>query len=594
MNLKFNIDRPKASDEEIKKHQNFKELVERFKQQSLKQAQGDESWWKNKKVRYATVIAGITVVCTVTYLSILNSQKQKTKKNETVITQKTQHTNTGPDKFIHEPSSKLKIAYSSYKINNGKGGDITHNSSSKIKIPKNSFVDKNGKDIVGDVTIEYREFHDAADIIAGGVPMAYDSAGKKYNLETAGMFDIKGSQNGEPVFIKPDKTLKVELASANNEQRFNQYYLDTISQNWTYIKKDRAEAIIAKTENRSVTDIKRPPTTAKIEQLKQEVEVVIPKKIDSVKVVYENKVQKLPKAVEPFKPAKLNSSRPSFKLEGSYDEFPELAAFENVTFEVGTENKNYNKEFNEITWSDLKISKGPVKGKNYLLTLSYRNRTEKLIVYPVLSGKDLAKAEKIYEKNLEEFEALSEKRQAEEKRLISEMETKRAAYFAEQKRKKEEYESERAKLFAKFNVQEQNELASNFNSMRIDVKATRIFAVNRFGIYNSDCPRNVPNGASISPVFVLHENEKPVYPDNVYLVDHVAKTVYGLSRDNGFQLNYDLNNEYSICVFYKNKLFLCNKASFKEATESGKNKFTVTALPEKADNLVDLKNMLEI
>lgn len=36
MSIKFNIDRPKISDQEINKNKNFNELVEQFKQHSLK------------------------------------------------------------------------------------------------------------------------------------------------------------------------------------------------------------------------------------------------------------------------------------------------------------------------------------------------------------------------------------------------------------------------------------------------------------------------------------------------------------------------------------------------------------------------------
>ena len=65
MEPKFNINRPKISDDEIKKHQDFEKLVKQFKQQSLNKAKHDKSWWKSKKVRYSAVIAGITVICTI-------------------------------------------------------------------------------------------------------------------------------------------------------------------------------------------------------------------------------------------------------------------------------------------------------------------------------------------------------------------------------------------------------------------------------------------------------------------------------------------------------------------------------------------------
>lgn len=597
MSLKFNINRPKIGDDEIKKQQNFKELVEKFKQQSLKQAQGDESWWKNKKVRYSTVIAGITVVCTVTYFSLFNKkQNQQTKTHETLTTQeKTSGTTKQKRGFITEPSARLKIPYTAYKINNAKGGNITHTTSSKIKIPKNSFVDKNGKDIVGDVTIEYREFHDLGDIIVSGIPMAYDSAGHNYNLESAGMFDIKGSRDGEPVFIKPEKNLKIELASTNGSDKFNQYYLDTVARNWTYLKRDDIGTISArpakKVQHADITN--QEFSNPKLQSLKNEFEKIIPKKIDSVKVVYTARAEKLPRAKEPAKPEK-STGRPTFKLDGSNDEFPELAAFNGVLFEVGPENKNYSKELHEITWSDVKISQGPVKGKNYILNLSYRNRSEKLIVYPVLSGENFEKAQKIYEQKLETYQSLADKRQAEEKRLLAEMQTKQAAYLAEQKKKQEEYEKEKARLLARYNQAEQNEVAMNFNAMSLNIKASRIFTVSRFGVFNSDCPQPALEGTAVSPVFVLNKKEKIIFPDFIYLVDHQKRTVYNIDKQSGFRISYEPNSVYSICVFHKNKMYLCNKASFGKAMENNGNKFEVTPLPDSADNLVDFKKALEI
>lgn len=603
MSLKFNIDRPKISDEEIKKNQNFNELVERFKQQSLKQAQGDESWWKNKKIRYSALIAGVTVICTITYLSLFTNSKQKTKTNETLITQNTsQNANKKESKtsYINNPSQKLKIPYTSYKINNAKGGQITHNTSTKIKVPKNSFVDKNGKDIIGDVTIEYKEFHDAGDIILSGIPMTYDSAGITYNFESAGMFDIKGNQNGEPVFIKPEKNVEVQLASTTKEERFNQYYLDTLKKNWQCLKKDKAIEIL-KTKPSEQNEKSSDKTAEfqiashpKLSSLKYEIEKVIPRKIDSVKVVYSAKASKLPKAKEPLKPAKLTPGKPSFKLDGSYDEFPELSVFNNVVFEVGSENKNYTKELHEITWSDVKISQGPVKGKNYVLNLMYRNRSEKLIVYPVLTGNDFDEAQKVYEQKLGDYQKLADKRDVEEKRLISEMQAKQAAYLAEQRKKQEAYDLERSKLLAKYNLVEQNEIQSNFNAMSLQVRATRLFSVSQFGIYNSDCPHTPTNASSVVPIFVSQEKGKILQPTYIYLVNHTLKIVTSLDKQTGFRIDFDPNNEYSICIFNNNKMYVCDKQLFKKTKENENNKFMVKPLPESTDNVIDFKKALEI
>src|SRR4051812_47538324 len=89
MEPNFNIDRPRITDEEIDKHKDFDQLVKRFKEQSLQNARQDKNWWKDKRVRYTSVIAGITVICTITYFTILNSQKQNNKEHENITTQNT-------------------------------------------------------------------------------------------------------------------------------------------------------------------------------------------------------------------------------------------------------------------------------------------------------------------------------------------------------------------------------------------------------------------------------------------------------------------------------------------------------------------------
>jgi hypothetical protein len=186
------------------------------------------------------------------------------------------------------------------------------------------------------------------------------------------------------------------------------------------------------------------------------------------------------------------------------------------------------------------------------------------------------------------------KRQQDEKRLLDEMEAKQATYMAEQKKKEEEYKTERAKLFAKYNVSEQNEIATNFKNMSNDVKATRLFKVSNFGIYNSDCPHAEPQGKAVSPIFVLNNNGKFISPDFIYLINHQTKSVYALSKQDGFKITVNPENTYSICIFNKNQVYICQKNKFQESIENASNKFIITPLPDNSDNLIDFKKALEI
>lgn len=592
MSIKFNIDRPKISDQEINKNKNFNELVEQFKQHSLKKANADKSWWKNKIIRYSTIILGITVICSVSYLSLINNQKNKRQTTSTNQSIKTKN-----KAFIQAPSQKITIPNTKYKVNNNKNTTILHTSNTKIKIPKNSFVDKNGKDIIGDVTIEYKEMLDIGDVILSGIPMHYDSLGHSFNFESAGMFNIKGRQNNEPVFIKQNKKIEIELCSKNNEDVFNQYYLDTVSKKWNYLRKD---IIIKNQLSHSVqnkNEIKLNEILSqsqKLNTLKKEITIEIPQKIDSVKFVCNKSIDKLPKGQIPYIPIKSSPDKPTFKIDGSFDEFPELMAFKNILFEVGTENKNYSKEIHDVTWSNLKIKQGTIKGKNYLLELSYRNKKEKLIVYPVLNESDYKIAQIQYENQLLTYQKLLDKRLADEQRLIKEMETKQKLYLAEIKKKEAAYNAEKLKLIERYNLEDQNELANNFKSLSNVNRTTRLFQISQFGIYNSDCPHANSKGIEIKPIFILNETKKSLKPDYIYLINHDNKMVYGLNALEATKLNYEPNGNYSFCIFHKNILFICSKNAFNETINKNNCQFILQSLPKMSENIIEFKKALEI
>jgi len=571
MGLPFNIDRPKVSEEEIKKNQNFDQLVQKFKEQSIKQAKGDESWWKNKAIRYTTVIAGITIVCTVTYNSLFKNQNTEKKTNDYTTTS----VKTNPSKpRITSPASKLAVPSSTYAVNTSKPSRLKHPGGSQIVIPSNSFVDSKGKSIVGEVTIEYREFHDLADIIGSGIPMSYDSAGIRRHLQTAGMFQIAGSQNGQPVFIAPGKELEVNLASRNADPGFHQYLFDTVSGNWQYLKTDQAKAL----SSANTEELK-----ANLKVLKNELEVVIPKKIDSVKIVVTQQIKQLPVYNTPVKPRKVETNRPTFKLDGSYSEFPELATFNNVVFEVGSENKNSANDLYDVTWNDIKISQGPHKGINYFLTLRARNRTEKLVVYPVLSGKDYENASRLYAKKLEDYQNQLEQRERNEKRLLAELESKQGIYLEEQKQKQMQYEREQRQLQEMLAQQREVNAEQRQAAAGLTAKANRIFNIASFGLYNSDCPHVAFKGQLIHPVFIK-KSDYPLRPLHVYLIDHTHQTVFDLPAEQGFAVEVDKNTDYSFCVFMSDKVFLSDKASTNAVLNKNASKFTVKELEDGIDN----------
>ena len=583
MEPNFNLNRPPVSDEEINSKKDFGELVKTFKKQSIEKARSDVSFLKNKKVTYSAIIAGVAVVCTVTYFSVFKKEPPKEIAHDKITTKSQANTNTPTSKpsnaFVAPPISKLNVPYTSYKVKAEQGGTIRHKSNSKIIIPKKAFVNKQGEDIVGDVEIRYREFHNQADIIAAGIPMAYDSAGVKSQLESAGMLDIRGYQDNEPVFIKPNKTITVEFASNYPEDRYNMYVLDTIARNWVYTGRDNSladqKAKQAKLRGQHDAEVPANIETKKMAELQQQLDA-IPPKIENEKLAYEKKVSQLPKASLPSKPMKATTGRPQFQLDVNYKEFPELEAFKNAVFEVGTENRNYTPEFSKITWTSAEIAEGPQKGKNYLLILKQGNKVENLVVYPALTGANYDAALKTYESRFEEYKTGVARREANEKKLKEEFEAKQAAYVAEQKRLQAEMTQEQIRAQAEAARQLNQQIAG----MSDNQKVTRVFQVSSFGFCNSDCPRAFPKGGSINPIFTINHGKSFVQPTIIYLVCVDKNLVF--TYDNS-GIAYNPGESYSVCVIAKDKAYVCDRETFGRCVVNKEYKLPVKELDSYED-----------
>lgn len=121
------------------------------------------------------------------------------------------------------------IPYTTYTIDAAHGASFYHTGGSEIIIPKNAFVDGKGNTVTGKVKIKYREFHDAADIIASDIPMQF---GPDLHLETAGMFDIRAYQNGKEITARQGQSIHINMVSYVDDGCYNQFYLDDAKRQW--------------------------------------------------------------------------------------------------------------------------------------------------------------------------------------------------------------------------------------------------------------------------------------------------------------------------------------------------------------------------
>lgn len=109
---------------------------------------------------------------------------------------------------------------------------LTLASGSTVEVPANAFVDEQGQPVHTPVTIHFREFHNASDVIASGIPMRVRKAnGEDEWMQTAGMFEIEGFTENRAVRITEGKKLAVSLVSEVNGA-YDFWYFDKQQGNW--------------------------------------------------------------------------------------------------------------------------------------------------------------------------------------------------------------------------------------------------------------------------------------------------------------------------------------------------------------------------
>ncbi|MDX2303636.1 MAG: hypothetical protein NW226_12600 [Microscillaceae bacterium] len=160
--------------------------------------------------------------------------------------------------FIQSPLPHLDVAYTRYSFDAEKGALLEYESGTQIKIAPNSLVDSTGKLVKGNIALDYREFHDAVDVLVSGIPMKYDSAGTNQVFQTAGMYDIRAFQGKQALKIAQGKSIEVNMASLQPEANYNFYYLDTLHKKWVYKTTSSVKPNPEKIKLRQEIENKRP------------------------------------------------------------------------------------------------------------------------------------------------------------------------------------------------------------------------------------------------------------------------------------------------------------------------------------------------
>lgn len=549
MKYKINRNRAPLTDDDFSSGRNFNKVLKGYRSMKI-------PFYRSGK--FLTTGSAIIVAVAVGLIVLFGEDQDKPEKP-----------------FISPPLAQVVIPSDTYTVDADSATEIDYKSGSKLHIPAGAFKDADGNAVKGKVDIHYREFHDQKDIFLSGIPMTYDSAGKTYVFESAGMMEISATQGGKPVMTNPEKPIKVDMVSNTAEDRFNTYYLDTTAKKWINLN----EANLMKPQNKQInTDSSSSKGLLEDDTpVKGANDPVLAKCEQQVKVAVAEV-----KAVEKEKPlpiAQADRTKSKFHIVVDAGEFPEIAMYKGVHFQVKDE-KTFNPASAKTEWEDVKLKK--LSGIDYEVTFTKGAEVFKVVATPVFEGNDLAAAKKVYDKKYSEYQTkLTEKKEAEAKA-------------------KREYEKALAKInadIAKANAQAEKWYKEHEKDLSKSELIYRSFTVRQFGFYNCDCPRFNSNDANVTAM-VTNENGEALNLIELCLVEKSINMVCSYHSVNSECRDFKFNSAKENMMWgvtTDDKLAIVDIKSFKEQqATSGKVKFKFKVIDVKFKSADEARKYLEI
>ena len=151
----------------------------------------------------------------------------------------------------------------------------------------------------------------------------------------------------------------------------------------------------------------------------------------ATKYIAARKEVKTFEAKKPLKPVETNAAKESFSIDVESEEFPEIAVYKDVLFEIAN-TKKLNQADANIDWSDV-VLKRITKSDNYNVKFISETKTVDYVVLPVFEGKSYENAKKLFASKFESYEVKLNQKKEDEK--IAEQKLK-----VELKRQKQEQE----------------------------------------------------------------------------------------------------------------------------------------------------------
>ncbi|HKK75613.1 MAG TPA: hypothetical protein VJ953_11115 [Saprospiraceae bacterium] len=390
-NYDFHFNEPPLDPDRIEQHKDFAAL--------MKQYQAEQSKGKSTGARVIW-LGGITAIAAaIALLLIIRPFDQTVDTRELLAAQEAYF---AEKELVSPPIPAADPAFIKQNISAESGGTYDLNAGLRMVIPERAFMDDRGREITGEVALEYREMHNPVDFFLSGVPMHFDSAGQRYQMESAGMIEVYGYQDGQAIQLAPGKTIRVELISSaffsaeHGVLDFDLFYLDTLQGRWLRSSLPLDQEINYRSENSNSAD----DTPDRQRQLG------ILAEAEAERIAQLE--QQMPMPVRPQNQYTKPPSRASFELNpanlGDLDE--ETRNILEDTDLSGAwwiaENQAYDQRVLQVGWPEMKLRY--VADNLYEMSLIAGDSVVQLQIHPILIGPEQEEAQARYQAKLKSYQ----------------------------------------------------------------------------------------------------------------------------------------------------------------------------------------------
>ncbi len=559
MSNNYNIlrNQKQPSSDDIARYKDFDALLAKYQAVAQPTPKNDRAIVR--RLTYVAVAVAAAAASIVFVINFLRTPNLPTLTEEQYFAQLP---------VVHPPIEQAKPAYTVQTVDVAQGGTYKMETGSRLVLPTQAFMNDRGELIEGDVNLHYRELSDYVDFFLAGVPMTYEEGGIRYQLEAAGMVELYAEQNGIRVSLAPGKVIEVELISeiylpeGSEVPKFQVYKLDTTAREWILQAVQNIQTI-EDLANATIDINNNNPVNALRSEYASDLAAIETAAAERLRAIEAS----VPAPAEPLKP--LQKTGTSIELDitdGSVivEDDPNTPEDENERLKQQykgslwqiSPNTAYDERDFQIKWETFRLRK--LNSTDYELIATKDNRTLKLIVNPVLTGKDYQRALTQYERDHAAWEAKMKERDAQlqDQRNTLQTETQQQKVAARQR-----FESKLAAA-----------------GLSADALLTKKRVINRFPVSSLgmwSCDRMIPQAEQQLQGTLEDQFGKEYEHQVAYLVNKRHNTVYRYYVTNDNPIRFDQQSDNLLWVVTgDNKIAILKPTDFKKVV-SQKQKKTV-------------------